>query len=309
MSETTDPHPKHITFKGWIAVIRRTFAAIGEDHLLLIAAGCGFYGLLAVFPGIVAAMAIAGYFTNPTTLVNQMQSLAQFMPQDAANIVIDQAKQVAGSHTGGLGLAAIVGVLTAFWSASAGMSALIEGLNVAFRVEESRTFLRNIGARLTLTLALVVGFFIIVLTLVAIPVALKFLRLPTGTETLITLVRWPVVFVMVVAGLAVLYRYGPARRARRWRWITPGAFLACALWLAGSIAFAFYVRNFGSYNQTFGALGGVIVLLIWLWLSSFIILLGAEIDSEIEAQAKQNPDPVDSQSNSADSGDLDDATI
>ncbi|WP_249219226.1 YihY/virulence factor BrkB family protein, partial [Loktanella sp. SALINAS62] len=221
----------------------------------------------------------------------------------------DQAKSVAGSDSGGLGLAAILGVLTAFYSASAGMSALIEGLNVAFRVEEARSFLRNLLARFTLTLAMVVGFFVIVATLVAIPVVMNFLRLPAGTELLITLIRWPVVLLLVAGGLAILYRYGPARSQRRWRWITPGAVIACLLWLLGSMAFAFYVRNFASYNETFGALGGVIILLVWLWLSSFIVLLGAEIDSEIEAQGKQNPAPDTAAPDTADSGKLDDATL
>ena len=301
-------HPRHITAKGWFAVVKRVFAQISEDHLLLVAAGCAFYGLLAVFPGIVAAMAIAGYFTSPSMLVSEMQSLTRFMPSDAAAIVIDQAKAVAGSESTGLGLAAIVGILTAFWSASAGMSALIEGLNVAFDVKEGRSFIRNVGARLTLTLGMVLGFFLIVITLAVIPLILNLLRLPPNVETLIAYVRWPVVLLLVMMGLAILYRYGPARSRRQWRWITPGAFVSCLLWLLGSIAFAFYVSNFGSYNKTFGALGGVIVLLMWLWLSSFIVLLGAEIDSEIEAQAKQNPDPVDGDADSADSGKLEDAT-
>ncbi|RYH03350.1 YihY/virulence factor BrkB family protein [Salipiger sp. IMCC34102] len=293
------PHPSDITSKGWIAAAKRIFGEISEDHLLLIAAGCAFYGLLAVFPGIVAAMAIAGLFTDPSELVGYIETLSRFMPAEAAQIVIDQAKAVAGSDEGGLGLAAVIGVLTAFWSASAGMSALIEGLNVAFEVEHPRGFFKNVLARLSLTLGLVGGFFMIVIALVVIPLVMGFLPLGPTTEFVITLIRWPVVFVIVAAGLAILYRYSPARAPRRWRWITPGAAVACVLWVAGSLAFAYYVSNFGSYNETFGALGGVIILLMWLWLSSVIILLGAEIDSEIEAQAKQNPAPATAEATSA----------
>ncbi len=294
-------HPSNISSKGCFALLKRVWNEIAEDHVGLIAAGCAFYGLLAIFPGLVAAMALAGLFTDPATVVNQLETLTRFIPTEAAQIVIDQAKSVAGSDSGGLGLAAIIGLLTAFYSATAGMAALIEGLNVAFDVKEPRGFLRTLLVKGSLTMGLIVGFFGIVLTLVAIPVILGFLRLPTNTEWFVMLVRWPVVLIMVAAGLAVLYRYGPARSDRRWRWVTPGAAIACIMWLLGSMAFGYYVSNFGSYNETFGALGGVIVLLMWLWLSAYIVLLGAEIDAEIEAQAKQNPAPVNANANSADS--------
>ena len=283
--------PTDLSQTGWFAAIKRIGVSIGDDHITLIAAGCAFYGLLALFPGVVAAMALAGLFTDPTGLVDQLQTLTRFMPQAAAQIVLDQAKSVAGSDSGGLGLAAVIGIASAFYSASAGMAALIEGLNVAFNVDEKRSFLKNLMAKIVLTLGMIVGLFIIVATLVVIPVVLNFIQLGQGTELLITLIRWPVVLLLVAAGLAILYRYAPARRTRPWRWVTPGAGIACLLWLAGSAAFGWYVQNFGSYNETFGTLGGVIVLLLWLWLSSFIVLLGAEIDAQIEAQAKQAPQP------------------
>ncbi|SHE51064.1 membrane protein [Loktanella atrilutea] len=301
----TATSPKDISAKGWLATTKRVVASIGSDHVTLIAAGCAFYGLLALFPGVVAAMALAGLFTDPTGLVDQLQTLTRFMPQEAAQIVIDQAKSVAGSDSGGLGLAAIIGLLTSFWSASAAMAALIEGLNVAFGVSDTRSYLRATLARLVLTLLAVLGFFVIVLTLVAIPVVLRFVRLDTDTEWLVLLIRWPVVLLLLATGLAVIYRYAPARRRRAWRWITPGAAFACILWLAGSVLFAWYVQNFATYNETFGTLGGVIVLLMWLWLSSFIVLLGAEVDSEIEAQGKQNPSPATGDADTADSNLLD----
>ena len=301
----TSAHPSDITTKGWIALLRRVWAEIGEDHIGLIAAGCAFYGLLAIFPGLVAAMALAGLFTDPATIVNQLETLTRVIPTEAAQIVIDQAKSVAGSDSGGLGLAAIVGLATAFYSATAGMAALIEGLNVAFDVKEPRSFFRAIVVKGSLTLGLILGFFGIVLVLVALPITISFLRLPTDTVWYVMLVRWPVVLLLVAAGLAILYRYGPARTERKWRWITPGAGVACLLWIAGSLGFGYYASNFGSYNETFGALGGVIILLMWMWLSAYIILLGAEIDAEIEAQAKQNPAPASTDPATADSDLLD----
>ena len=301
----TDAHPRHITAKGWVALLKRVWTEIGEDHVGLIAAGCAFYGLLAIFPGLVAAMALAGLFTDPSTIVNQLETLTRVIPTEAAAIVIDQAKAVAGSDNGGLGLAALLGLGTAFYSATAGMAAVIEGLNVAFDVKEPRGFFRAIVVKGSLTLGLILGFFAIVLVLVALPIVLNFLRLPTDTVWYVMLVRWPVVLILVAAGLAVLYRYGPARADRTWRWITPGAAIACLLWIAGSLAFGYYAGNFGSYNETFGALGGVIILLMWLWLSAYIILLGAEIDAEIEAQAKQDPAPATADPATADSDLLD----
>lgn len=288
----TNAHPMHITPTGWFALLKRVWAEIGNDHIGLIAAGCAFYGLLAIFPGLVAAMALAGLFTDPATVVNQLETLTRAIPTAAAQIVIDQAKAVAGSDSGGLGLAALLGLGTAFYSATAGMAAVMEGLNVAFDVKEPRSFFRAVVVKGSLTLGLILGFFVIVLVLVALPVVLGFLRLPTDTVWYVLLVRWPVVLLLVAAGLAVLYRYGPARTDRTWRWITPGAAIACLLWIAGSLGFGYYTGNFASYNETFGALGGVIILLMWLWLSAYIILLGAEIDAEIEAQAKQKPAPA-----------------
>ena len=304
MTDTT-AHPKDITAKGWLALLKRVWTEIGEDHIGLVAAGCAFYGLLAIFPGLVAAMALAGLFTDPTTIVTQLETLTRVIPTEAATIVIDQAKAVAGSDSGGLGLAALLGLGTAFYSATAGMAAVIEGLNVAFDVKEPRGFFRAIVVKGSLTLGLILGFFLIVLVLVALPIVLNFLRLPTDTVWYVMLVRWPVVLILVALGLAILYRYGPARANRAWRWITPGAAIACLLWIAGSLAFGYYASNFGSYNETFGALGGVIILLMWLWLSAYIILLGAEIDAEIEAQAKQNPDPATADAETADADLLD----
>lgn len=301
----TAANPADISSKGWLALLKRVWAEISDDHIGLIAAGCAFYGLLAIFPGLVAAMALAGIFTDPATVVNQLETLTRFIPTEAAQIVIDQAKSVAGSDSGGLGLAAIVGLGTAFYSATAGMAALIEGLNVAFDVKEPRGFFGTLLVKGSLTLGLIAGFFLIVLMLIAIPIILAFLRLPANTEWFVMLIRWPAVLVLVAFGLAVLYRYGPARADRAWRWVTPGAAIACILWLLGSMAFGFYASRFGSYNQTFGALGGVIILLMWLWLSAYIVLLGAEIDAEIEAQAKQNPSPATADPSTADSDALD----
>ncbi|WP_370160416.1 YihY/virulence factor BrkB family protein [Limimaricola soesokkakensis] len=292
-AKNPDAHPGDINKPGWLATLKRVYSEIGDDHVSLIAAGCAFYGLLAIFPGIVAAMAIAGLFFEPSTVVDQLQALSGFLPQQAAEIVLSQAKEVAGSEEGGLGLAALFGILVAIYSASKGVQSLMEGLNVAFEAEESRGLVKFNLVKLALTLGMILGFLLIVAVAALLPAVLGVLPWGATTEWIINFVRWPVLLILVALGLAILYRYGPDRGDKKWRWITPGAGLACLLWLVGSIGFAFYVRNFGGYNETFGALGGVIVLLMWLWLSSFIVLMGAEFDSEMERQAKHDPQPED----------------
>jgi membrane protein len=275
--------------RGWWRLLVNVYKELSDDHVGLIAAGVAFYGLLAIFPGIVAAMAVAGLIMDPNAVVSQLEGLSRFIPQDAAQIVIDQAVAVAGSEEGGLGLAAIFGVLVALYSASKGVSSLMEGLNVAFEVEEKRGIVSYYLTAFALTIGLIVGFLLIMAILAGLPALLAFLHLGSATEWLVSLARWPILLAILALGLAILYRYAPSRGPVPWHWITPGAGVACGLWLLGSILFAVYVSNFGSYNETFGALGGVIVLLTWLWLSAYIVLLGAEFDSEIERQDKEEP--------------------
>lgn len=273
--------------RGWWRLLVNVYKEQGDDHVGLISAGVAFYGLLAIFPGLVAVMALAGLVMDPQAVVGQLEGLSRFLPEEAAQIVIDQAVAVTGSQGGGLGLAAIFGVLFALYSASKGVTSLMEGLNVAFEVEEKRGLVRFYLTAFALTIGLMVGFLLIVGILGGLPAVLAFLPLGNATEWIVRLIRWPVVLAVLALGLAVLYRWGPDRGPVPWHWVTPGAAVACGLWLLGSILFAVYVANFGSYNETFGALGGVIVLLTWLWLSAYIVLLGAEVDSEIERQDRE----------------------
>ncbi len=273
--------------RGWWTLLRNTYREMGADHVGLIAAGIAFYALTAIFPGIVVMMAIAGLVMDPGAVQQQLQGLSQFLPQEAAAVVLDQAVSLAGSQEGGLGLAAILGFLIALYSSSKAVQALIEGLNVAFEVEEKRGFIKLYLVTFALTLGIILGFLLIVALLALVPAVLAFLHLGRFGEFMANLLRWPVVVAVVIGCLAMLYRFAPSRGDVPWRWLTPGALAATALWLLGSVAFTVYVANFGSYNETFGALGGVVVLLTWLWLSSFIVLMGAELDSELERQEKQ----------------------
>ena len=280
--------PTEIPGAGWKDILLRVKDEIASDHVGLVAAGIAFYALLAIFPGIGAVMAIAGLVAEPEVVAAQIEELGAILPEQAAEIIIGQATEVAGGQQGGLGLAAVIGILLSLWSASKAMASTMEGLNVAYDEKETRGFFVRTALRLALTLGVIIGFFITVAVIIVLPIALDLLPIGSLAETVATVLRWPVVAAIAVLGLAILYRYGPSRDEPEWKWVTPGAGIAVILWLVASVAFAVYVRNFGSYQESFGTLGGVIVLLTWLWISAYIVLLGAELDAEIEAQTRHD---------------------
>ncbi|MGY3438056.1 MULTISPECIES: YihY/virulence factor BrkB family protein [unclassified Marinovum] len=278
--------PLGIPAKGWKDIAFRVKDEVGDDRIGLIAAGIAFYALLAIFPAVTALVAIGGLIMEPSTIVDQLSAVTGFLPQEAAAIIIDQATEVAGSEEGGLGLAAFFGLGLAMYSASKGMSSLIQGLNVAYDEDEKRGFLflqlQNIG----LTALLVIGLLIGLMATLALPTVLALFNFGFLTEILVSVGSLIILMGLTLMGLALIYRFGPSRADAKWRWVSPGALIAGIGWLVASAGFAIYVGNFGSYNESFGALAGVIVMLTWLWMSSFIILLGAEINGEIEAQTK-----------------------
>lgn len=278
--------PRDIPPAAWRMIAIRVWHKAGRDHIGLIAAGVAFYGLLALFPAITALMAISGLMFEPEQVTGQIETVTAFMPRNVARIVLDQAVEVAGSQKGGLGLAALFGLGVALYSASRGVASLIEGMNVAYDEAETRGIVRLTVTRLALTAILLLGLVFGLGATLVLPGILKLLALGPLTDILIGLTRWAVLLAMTVGGILILYRTAPDRASARWRWLWPGAILACVSWIAASAAFSLYVETFGSYNETFGALAGVIVLLMWLWLSAFVLLFGAEINAEAEAQVR-----------------------
>ena len=276
--------PREIPKPGWRDILIRTWNEMSRDHVSMVAAGVAFYGLLALFPAIAAIVSIWGLMFDPAAIEGQIEQVSSALPEDAAAIVEEQAKSVAEGAGGSAGVAAIAGLLLTLYSATKGVKSLIEGLNIIYDEEEKRGFVRINLVAFGLTLALVVMMLAVLGLIVVLPVLLGGLGLGGTAQTLIGLLRWPLLALVAVIGLAVLYRFAPSRDAPRWRWITWGAVIATVLWVVGSIAFSIYVRNFGSYNETYGSIGAAIVLLMWFWLSAFIVLMGAELNSEIEHQ-------------------------
>ncbi|MEN8660503.1 YihY/virulence factor BrkB family protein [Marivita sp.] len=280
--------PAHIPMRGVLDVLVRMWHKQAHLNLGLIAAGIAFYGLLSLFPGITAAVAFAGTFLNPEMLVENSEEIAAMLPEAAKTIVMGQLRDVANADSSTLSFAALFSLAIALYSASKAVANFIAGLNVIYQEKETRNFFLVKALTIVLTAFLIIGLLIAIIVVAAIPVVAAIFGDYGIIDDLVMFLRWPFLFLMGAFGIAVLYRLGPNRRSARWRWLTPGAFVACALWVSGSFGFSLYVQSFGSYNETFGALGGVIILLTWLWLSAFIVLLGALLDAELEAQTKRD---------------------
>ncbi len=278
--------PVDIPATCWKDVAFRLKDEIAADRVGLIAAGVAFYGLLALFPAIAALIAISGLLVEPNDIVDQLSSLSGVMPEEVISIITNQATAIAGSREGGLGLAAAFGILVALYSASKGMASLIQGINVAYDEEEERGFMKLKLVTFGLTIFLVVGVLIALLSTLGLPALLAFIDRGPMIEIILTGGLWLGLVALTIFGLSVLYRYAPSRDAAEWKWASVGAIVGCLMWVVASAGFAFYVNNFGSYNESFGTLAGVIVLLMWFWISGFIILLGAELNAELEAQTR-----------------------
>jgi membrane protein len=244
--------------------------------------------MLALFPAITALVMIYGFVADPAQVEQQMTGLRDVMPQEAFGIVQEQAHSVASRGATTLGWGALLAILLALYSASAGVKSLFEALNIAYEEEESRGFIRYNLTALLFTLAAVVAVAIGLGVIVGVPALVRHLPLGPFGEWAVRLVSWALLLAFVIFGLAVIYRFGPSRAPADWRWITPGSIAAAALWLAASLGFSFYAANFASYNETYGTLGGVIILLMWLWISVYVIIMGAELNSELEMQTEQD---------------------
>ena len=274
--------PADLPSRGWVDVLKRTHVEITNDHVILVAAGVTFYALLALFPALAALVSIYGLFADPTMIEEHITALEGVLPGGAMEIISGQLKSLAAQEPTGLGLAFVFGLGTSLWSANAGIKSIFEALNIAYEEEETRGF-----ARLTLTsLAFTLGglvFIIIALgAVLAVPAVLQNLAFGTQLETLINWLRWPLLLLIVTGLIALLYRYGPAREPPEWRWVSWGSAIAALLWLVFSGLFSWYASNFGSYDATYGSLGAAIGFMTWIWISTIVIVTGAELNSELE---------------------------
>ena len=278
--------PVDIPMLGWKDVALRLKTELASDHLNLVSAGVAFYALLAIFPAITAIVALAGLVLSPENVTQQIEAATRLIPDEAARIIVDQAVAVTGSGQRGLGFAFGLSLALAMYSASRGVGSLIDGLNVAYDETETRGFFKKQFVVIVLTVALFIGLVIALVTVVAVPLLLGQLGLPGWLAAIVLMIRWLILAALTVLGLSVVYRFGPARRQADWQWVTFGAITCCVIWLAASVGLSVYVGNFGNYNETFGSMAGVIILLLWLWISAFSVLIGAALNAEAEAQTR-----------------------
>ena len=276
--------PSEIPARGWRDILWRTYDQFNADRILLVAAGVTFYVLLAMVPALASFIALYGLFLDPADVAAQVDGLAGVLPQDVVAIVRDQTTRIASQSGGTLGLTFLASLAISFWSATAGVRAIIDALNVAYDEEEKRSFLAVVALSFVMMLAAILFLTLMLAGVAFVPMLLGWIGLGSATATLIGLGRWPLLVAVVLGALAVLYRYGPSRERPQWRWITWGSAVAAVGWLIFSVLFSWYLASFGNYNETYGSLGAVIAFMTWLWLSTTIVLVGAELNAEIEHQ-------------------------
>ena len=280
--------PAEIPPHGWWAVLKRVGKQFSEHRVMAEAAGVVFYVLLAIFPAIGALVSLYGLFADPKTVSDQLGALSGVLPGGGMDIIKDQVTRVAANGGGKLGLGLAIGLATSLWSANAGMKALFDVLNVVYDEHEKRGYVRLTLVTLGFTVASLVFVLLAMAAVVVLPVALKFVGLDEVAKTLLSVLRWPLMLVVVAGLLSVIYRYGPSRARARWRWVSWGGGVAAVLWVLVSLAFSFYVSNFGNYNKTYGSLGAAIGFMTWIWISCMVVLLGAELNAELEQQTARD---------------------
>jgi membrane protein len=280
----TSPH--QIPMPGWKDILVRTWSELADNNIFLVAGGVTYAVLLALFPGLAALVSIYGLLLNPSQVETQIAALSQILPPESTQMIGDQLQKLVTASSGSLSVSAGVSLLFALWSASRGMSGLVTAFNIAYQQKETRGFFKVNLVAIVLTVLMLVGGTVIIALVGVLPAALQFIGLESSTKWLLLVLQWPLLIAVVMAGLAVLYRYAPDRHPPHWRWVSPGAIVATLLWLLGSVAFSVYVSHFSSYDKTYGSLGGVVVLLTWLYLSAFVALLGAVINAQSERQTE-----------------------
>jgi membrane protein len=276
--------PSEIPARGWKDILLRVYANVSMHRVTTLAAGMTYYSILAIFPAIAALVAVYGLFSDPSTIARHLDQLGGFLPGGAIDIAGDQLTRVASRGSQTLGLTFLVGLGVSLWSANAAMKSLFDTLNIIYGEEEKRGFVKLNAVSLSFTVGAVVFVLAALGSIVIVPAILGYIGLSDAGDLLLRIGRWPAMYLVIALALAVIYRYGPSREAAKWRWITWGSAIAALLWLGVSGLFSWYAANFGKFNETYGSLGAVIGFMTWLWISAIVILLGAEIDAEMEHQ-------------------------
>ena len=276
--------PREIPWKGWRAVIRRTLWEMTSDRVSLTAAGCAFYGTLALFPALSMFISLYGLLFDPATVEPQLSVLRDLLPPAAYKMIDERVQMLVSRPPSTLGLGLMISTSVALWSSASGVKSMITALNLAYEEREQRSFLRYQLTAFTITILAIVSAVVGLVVLVGLPAGLAFLGFPSSQTFWLRITSMTLLLISVLVGLSLLYRYGPCRAAPRWHWVTPGSAVATMLWITASALFSWYVAKFSTYDATYGPLGTVVAFMMWLFVTVYVVLLGAELNAELELQ-------------------------
>lgn len=280
--------PSQIPAPGWWSIIKRVVTEANNDRVMTEAAGITFYALLSIFPALTALVSLYGLVADPVTVREHLQMLGGFVPEGGMQILNEQLQRLTSGEPAALSFGAVVGLLVALWSANQGTKATFDTLNIVYEEEEKRGFVWRTLITLCFTLGAILFMLLAMAAVVVLPVVLNFVGLGSAAEWLLRIARWPLLLLAITLLLAVLYRYGPSREKAQWRWVSWGGLFAAVAWAILSAGFSFYVGRFGNYDATYGSLGAAIGFMTWIWLSAIVVLLGAELNAEMEHQTARD---------------------
>ncbi|OJU05864.1 MAG: ribonuclease [Rhizobium sp. 63-7] len=280
--------PGEIPAKGLKDVFWRVVTEVNDDRVSLIAAGVTYYLLLALFPALGALVALYGFIADPASIASHINVLGSILPPGSLDIILGQLAALTQQKNSTLSFAFFGGLLVALWSANNGIKALFDAMNIAYGETEKRGLIKLNLLSLLFTFGALLVAVVLIFAIGVIPAILAYLWLDRWAELLASLGRWPVILAIVGAGITLISRYGPSREPAKLRWLTWGAALSTLLWLATSFLFSFYLENFANYNATYGTLGALIGFMVWTWISVVIVIVGAEVNAELEHQTARD---------------------
>lgn len=274
--------PLSISSSGWKEIVKNVKDQISENNVAIVSAGVAFFAFLAIFPAIAALVSIYGLTMDPQQVQNQLSQISSMMPQQAYDILKNQLESVTKASGSKLGWSTAIGILFSLWSANKGMKSLFTGVNIAYATEGDRGFFKQNAITLLFTLGAIILVIVTMSLIVIFPAIVDQLGLPSNIESVVKWGRWVLLGIIVIFFLGMIYKYAPTRPAPGFKWVLPGALLATILWLIASWGFSYYVSNFGNYGEMYGSISAIVILLLWLYLTCFIILLGGELNGETE---------------------------
>lgn len=280
--------PNEIPAKGWKDTMVRVKREIKDDRISLVSAAMAYYALFSLIPALTSVVLIYAWVSDPSDIAQHLSKVSQFIPAELQEILRTQLSSLASTASSSLGIGAVFSLLLSLWAASKMSKAVIQAMNIIYDEEDGRGFFKLNGLALSLTLLGAVLSIVAIGVIIGIPALTSLFNFPPAIEFAVSIGSWIILLALFSFFLSIIYRFGPNRNKAQWKWVSWGAVIAAVLWAVTSLLFSWYAKEFGNFNKTYGSLGAVIVLMIWFYLSSFVILLGGEINAELEHQTSKD---------------------